>query len=63
MILSSHATTGPNPPINGRFSEVNGATVFLEWNPPADGRLDGYIVVHGTETQDPATLTQVRTVT
>ncbi|XP_030840934.1 tenascin-N-like [Strongylocentrotus purpuratus] len=50
--------TRPNPPINGRFSEVNGATVFLEWNPPADGRLDGYIVVHGTETQDPSTLTQ-----
>eukprot|EP00057_Strongylocentrotus_purpuratus_P027448 XP_011681922.1 PREDICTED: fibronectin-like [Strongylocentrotus purpuratus] len=50
--------TRPNPPINGRFSEVNGATVFLEWNPPADGRLDGYIVVHGPETQDPATLTQ-----
>ncbi|XP_030840944.1 delta and Notch-like epidermal growth factor-related receptor [Strongylocentrotus purpuratus] len=50
--------TRPNPPINGRFSEVNGATVFLEWNPPADGRLDGYIVEHGTETQDPTTFTQ-----
>eukprot|EP00057_Strongylocentrotus_purpuratus_P010036 XP_011664510.1 PREDICTED: aggrecan core protein-like [Strongylocentrotus purpuratus] len=50
--------TRPNPPINGRFSELNGATVFLEWNPPADGRLDGYIVEHGTETQDPTTFTQ-----
>ncbi|XP_063962183.1 tenascin-N-like [Lytechinus pictus] len=50
--------TRPNPPINGRFTEITGMTVLLEWNPPADGRIDGYIVIHGAETQDPTTLAQ-----
>ncbi|XP_041473706.1 uncharacterized protein LOC121422615 [Lytechinus variegatus] len=50
--------TRPNPPIDGRFTEINGMTVLLEWNPPADGRIDGYVVIHGAETQDPTTLTQ-----
>ncbi|XP_054762468.2 uncharacterized protein LOC129269043 [Lytechinus pictus] len=50
--------TGPNPPIDGRFTEINGMTVLLEWNPPDDGRIDGYIVIHGAETQDPTTLVQ-----
>ncbi|XP_071510113.1 fibronectin-like [Diadema antillarum] len=51
--------TGPAPPTNAQFAEQDSNSVLLSWQPPASGRVDGYVIIWGSETQPFETFNQV----
>ncbi|XP_072021347.1 uncharacterized protein [Amphiura filiformis] len=54
------ATTMPLPPQNVKVSAVSATSATLQWQPPAGGTYDGFLIVHGpTDGSAPPTLEPV----